>query len=446
MPYEPAHQQMGKSVGAKLREARLAKKYTQSQLAQKDFSVSYISAIERGQIHPSLRALEIFALRLGLSSKDLLTPQSPTGNNGSATSKEVSSEDEIEWQILAAQVAMWQGIKEQAILQLRNLLAYSLTPQQEILVRYTLAQAYEQNDQLQESELILSKAMRLAKDGNDPMHIQLLNLQGILHHSLHDYAQGITYHQQCLEKLESQHSRDAFLIGEVYTYLGRHYMHLERVEEAQEMFAAALKLTEELTQSERLAVYWNSFQQYIESSEYLQASLHGYRCLHLLSGSDDQARRRELRHALGRAMIQSNQQETRAYLEKTLEEVQGLPDQLMQASAHVHMAGWLLAQNEVAEAKKHAQKAHKLLSTAGDSSIAADASIISGKIEYAQKRYKAGDAHFEAGLEMLERLNSREDLADHSAHYAQLLEDRNDVHRAVLYWKKAFDSLQRMKR
>src|SRR5712691_3854358 len=130
MPYDPPHQQMGKSVGAKLREARLAKKYTQSQLAQKDFSVSYISAIERGQIHPSLRALEIFALRLGLSSKDLLTPQSPTANNGSATSKDVSSEDEIEWQILAAQVAMWQGIKEQAILQLRNLLAYSLTPQQ----------------------------------------------------------------------------------------------------------------------------------------------------------------------------------------------------------------------------------------------------------------------------------------------------------------------------
>ncbi len=33
MPYDPPHQQMGRSVGAKLKEARLAKKYTQSQLA-----------------------------------------------------------------------------------------------------------------------------------------------------------------------------------------------------------------------------------------------------------------------------------------------------------------------------------------------------------------------------------------------------------------------------
>ncbi len=110
------------------------------------------------------------------------------------------------------------------------------------------------------------------------------------------------------------------------------------------------------------------------------------------------------------------------------------------------MGAWLLTQDEVAEARKHAQKASKLLSPSGDSSIAADAHILSGKIEYAQKRYKAGDAQFEAGLEMLERLNFREDLADHSAHYAQLLEDHGDIRRAVLYWKKAFDSRQRTKK
>src|SRR5579864_8133513 len=105
MPYDPMHQQMGRNVGARLKEARLAKKYTQSQLAAGDFSVSYISAIERGQIHPSLRALEIFAMRLGLTSKDLLVPQVPDGNNGPKASREISNDDEVEWQVLAAQVA-----------------------------------------------------------------------------------------------------------------------------------------------------------------------------------------------------------------------------------------------------------------------------------------------------------------------------------------------------
>src|SRR5258708_4837640 len=80
MPSDQSHQSIGQSVGAKLRTARLAKKYTQGRLAQPDFSVSYISAIERGQINPSLRALEILATRLGLSSTDLL-PQASSNNS-----------------------------------------------------------------------------------------------------------------------------------------------------------------------------------------------------------------------------------------------------------------------------------------------------------------------------------------------------------------------------
>src|SRR5947199_3509998 len=68
-------QQIGQTVGVRLRAARLARKLTQSQLAQPDFSVSYVSAIERGQIQPSLRALEVFAQRLCVSSTELLSKQ-----------------------------------------------------------------------------------------------------------------------------------------------------------------------------------------------------------------------------------------------------------------------------------------------------------------------------------------------------------------------------------
>ena len=64
MTSRSSFQQIGQTVGNKLRAARLARKLTQGQLARPDFSVSYVSAIERGQIHPSLRALEIFAHRL----------------------------------------------------------------------------------------------------------------------------------------------------------------------------------------------------------------------------------------------------------------------------------------------------------------------------------------------------------------------------------------------
>src|SRR2546426_620504 len=110
MPSDQSSSQMGQSVGAKLRAARQAKKYTQSQLAAPDFSVSYISAIERGQIHPSLRALEILARRLNLSSTDLLSEHTQGENAHSiALSAPMNEEVAIELALLEAQIAILQG-------------------------------------------------------------------------------------------------------------------------------------------------------------------------------------------------------------------------------------------------------------------------------------------------------------------------------------------------
>src|SRR5216684_9118833 len=100
MPSGQSYPQIGQTVGPRLRAARLAKKYTQSQLASPDFSVSYISAIERGQIHPSLRALEILARRLGLSSTQLLPSQEQDGTKDtSSTHTQVRSEEEVELEL-----------------------------------------------------------------------------------------------------------------------------------------------------------------------------------------------------------------------------------------------------------------------------------------------------------------------------------------------------------
>lgn len=442
MPYDPPHQQMGRSVGAKLKEARLAKKYTQSQLAGNDFSVSYISAIERGQIHPSLRALEIFAMRLGLSSKDLLIAQSPGGAVATSARKELSGADEIDWRVLTAQAMIEQDDYQKAILQLLELLSHKLTTTQEILVRYLLALAFSKSNQWQECENALSEALRLAKDAHSYIHARLLLLQGMAHSSLQDHGQGLALHQHSL--LESSQNQDVFYMSEVYSQLGLHYLRLDGASEAQAMLLKAIEATDKLTVPERVDIYWQSCQQYVESGDYMQATLRLYKCLHLLSAREDEQRRSELFHALGRAMLAGNRSETRAYLEQALEQPEILQVPLVKASAHVHLAAWLLEHDEAAEAKKHAQKARALLSSTTDSVIAADAHIVSGKIEYEQKRYKAGDAHFEAGLEIFERLNNREDLADNAAHYAQLLEKHGDVHRAVAYWKKAFDSRQRM--
>ena len=63
MSTDQSSNKLGQSVGAKIRAMRQAKKYTQSQLALPDFSVSYISAIERGQIQNQFPARAQNAMR-----------------------------------------------------------------------------------------------------------------------------------------------------------------------------------------------------------------------------------------------------------------------------------------------------------------------------------------------------------------------------------------------
>src|SRR5437868_8880300 len=59
-------------VGTNIREVRTKLGMTQAQLAAPEFSISYISAIERGKIRPSLKALAILAKRLDVPLTFLL--------------------------------------------------------------------------------------------------------------------------------------------------------------------------------------------------------------------------------------------------------------------------------------------------------------------------------------------------------------------------------------
>lgn len=448
MPPDPSHQQIGKSVGAKLREARLAKKFTQSQLAGEDFSVSYISAIERGQIHPSLRALEIFATRLGLTSKDLLVNYSQNGNAAADIKAQEGAIDEADWRLLLAVSAVYQGAAQQAILQLRDTLSHPTAPEQELFLCYALALAFYHNQQWQESEEVLADLANRVKASDDIFSIHILNLQGILHASMRNYAQGLAIHLRCLEQLEMQPAPDPLLLIEVYSHLGNHLFHLERLPEARQAFTSALDLLQTLTPEQRVAVYQHTFQQQAEKYDHALATLGGYKSLQLLARLKTEDQRRLLYHFMGKALLagQDTQAQGLPALEEWLEQAAQEQDALLCASAHTHLAAWDLARHELDGAMGHARQAVAYLVPDSDHYIAADALLVLGKVAYAQQRFEEGDPHFETGLAMLERLEFYEDLASESAFYADKLEQRNEIRRAVTYWKKALDCQQRMKR
>src|SRR5260370_6676054 len=103
-------------LGQRLRQARLARNLTQGEVAASQFSVSYISAVERGQIRPSLGALEKLAQRLQVSVADLLRIE-PGDVVAPAAGGYVSASDrdDIDTQMREANILIRQGNAEAAL-------------------------------------------------------------------------------------------------------------------------------------------------------------------------------------------------------------------------------------------------------------------------------------------------------------------------------------------
>src|SRR3954465_10200689 len=66
------HRDLARSIGARIRIARLAAHLTQQELAGDRYTKAYVSALELGHAKPSMAALDYLAPRLGTTPDRLL--------------------------------------------------------------------------------------------------------------------------------------------------------------------------------------------------------------------------------------------------------------------------------------------------------------------------------------------------------------------------------------
>lgn len=445
-PEQPSSK-IGKSVGEKLRAARIAQHYTQSKLAAPDFSVSYISAIERGQIHPSLRALEILAARLGLSSTQLLPNKSQQEERASvAAAASEREEDEIKLDLLDAQILIIQGEATPAITLLEQIATKRLKRNHQLQQRYLLGWAYYKGGQYQESEYILSEAAQMAKESNaQHQHLCILYQLALTYAAMHNYAQALLAHQRCLNLLAESGIHDPLFTIQIYVQMGQHYTHQENFEQALEMFHSALAIAEDVSTPQNIqTTYAQLSHHYAVAKESELATLYAYKSIQLRNLVVMKHSRSELYHYLGHAILQVDVEKARMYLDKALQAQPNLQDRLTYASLLSRNAEWYFTQNDLDEAEKYIRQANALAQSFGDTIITADTLIVLGRIEYTKQDYDEGGKHFVEGLDMLERLGSHEELADESVRYAQLLEEIGKEHEAFIHFRRAFQSRKKL--
>ncbi|GCE26994.1 hypothetical protein KDA_24780 [Dictyobacter alpinus] len=445
-PEQPSSK-IGKSVGEKLRAARITQHYTQSQLAAPDFSVSYISAIERGQIHPSLRALEILAARLGLSSTQLLPNKSQQEERTSAaTALSEREEDEVELSLLDAHILIIQEDVTSAVTLLEHISTRRLKRSHQLQQRFLVGWAYYKAAKYQESEYVLSEAIQIAKELNAQyLHLRILHQLALTYAAMRNYAQALLAHQRCLNQLEESGLQDPFFVAQIYIQMGQHYTRLGDFEDALEVFHKALTITEEFTTSKSIqATYTNLCQYYASLKDTELATLYAYKSTQLRNLDMMKHLRSKLYHYLGHAIIQNDSTRLQAYLDQAWDTPGVKQDMLTQASLLSHRAAWHFMQDDLATAKKLALEALERAQPFADTLIMADTLIVLGRIGYASNKYDEGGKHFVSGLDMLERLESHEELANESVLYAQLLEEIGQEREAFTHIRRAYQSRLKM--
>jgi transcriptional regulator with XRE-family HTH domain len=113
--YQASHASLGtrRIIGERVRAARMALNMTQEELAGTTYSKSYISAVERGKMTPSFKALALLAERLGMTLSFLLGEES--SKESQKTPEESLIDEEQIARLSKAERVLQQGRYEEAI-------------------------------------------------------------------------------------------------------------------------------------------------------------------------------------------------------------------------------------------------------------------------------------------------------------------------------------------
>src|SRR5215217_574498 len=153
------------TLGQRLRAARHERHMSQEQLAQPEFTKSYVSAVERGKARPSLKALDLMSRRLGIPMSELLAmSQTPT-----PVIDLLALEEAFAYQLDRARMMLFTGQAEEALRllneaeQSNNEYLENFAERTRFRLYYQRAHAYLRLGEPASARQELMSAMRLAE-------------------------------------------------------------------------------------------------------------------------------------------------------------------------------------------------------------------------------------------------------------------------------------------
>lgn len=440
-------------VGTNIREVRTKLGMTQAQLAAPEFSISYISAIERGKIRPSLKALSILARRLDVPLTFLLegSPAGATEARAVGYSPADSGPDQkIDVDLLQASVLVQQGAYEEAKELLTPIQAERITTDQVYRLYLLRGQIHLGTNEYQEAVVDLRSAVTQAEGLNDSESIERArNLLGKAYFLLYNYTLAMENHLRCKTAIENSQINDPVFALDVYSNLANDYFRQGDLENAVSFYHRALEVFDGLNRDSKSFAqkYMEISQNYKVVGKLTMAREYAMRSLALYEMRDEQRLVGLTHQRLGKTLEKQNDlDEAEKEYRRAIVIEHDLNDAVSASTCHTSLAELLLKRGKAEEAEKEAQEALTFARVSGDAQAHGQALIALAQLRHQAKDYAAADKLFTEALDLLDSSHAHEITAGAYFRYANLLEERGEVQRSLNAIKKAYEHQRQGKR
>lgn len=297
------HTSVADVMAVRIRTARKKRKLTQEELGQPVFTHSYISALERGFIRPSPKALEYMAARLEMSLSYFTMGAEweidPDQLNGTLTRQGMEAlQQDLEYQYNFARMMIRQGYKSSitdafSVIQLAEDYAspYRNKLPARLLYRphFLRGLAFLQCSDPERARPELEKAQEQAS-ADQSVLIIVQNMLGVAHYLLGQASTALHLHLQCLYGMEIRRVKDLSLRLSILNNLANDYWALRDITQAIAVYKQALSMVNDLNGTDRQAsLLWALAVSYRAADDRAHATLYAARALQLYESLDDKA-------------------------------------------------------------------------------------------------------------------------------------------------------------
>jgi len=448
------------AFAGRLRQARSAANKTQQQLAGGTYSKSYISAIERGKMIPSVQALHVLAERLGVPMSFFL------GEGEVDFDKLVESdffmrslpehtrqqrEEAARVTLQAAEGWIRRGEPDKALEELDTTIdrpSEDVSPCDQPRRYWLIGLALMRKQVFQDAMGWLERGLHLIENLRgqvlssekaqlDEMAERLRNSLGNCYYELGQGEMALEYHRHCLTAISNGAITDPALKLLIYQSLGNDYLMLGHHQDAISFYHHSIKQADSMTDPRQQGLaYWLLGLTYKSSGDLFHARASFQKALIIFEMLDTMHLGIQLHSMLGRVLAQmGDYEEAEKNLHLSLQAAERIDDAHTREASLENIAYMHLTRGDADQAITAAQDGLALARQSEDHLAEGRLHLLLAEAHEAREDASTAEQTYKDAIATLEQTNGRELLSRAHERYGQFLAEQER-------FQEAYEQLQ----